>query len=85
MLASLRFSLSGALLLFGLFAGQLVMPGIVAAVPSLARILPAEQVHPVFSAAYVVLAIILFLRRPKSLWNLAQGLRGEPAAQSGAK
>ena len=85
MLASLRFSLRGALLLFGLFAGQLVMPGIVAAVPSLAGILPAENVHPLFSAVYVILAIVLFLRRPKPLWNLAQGLRGEPAAQSGAK
>jgi len=84
MLASLRFSVSGALLLFGLFAGQLVMPGIVAAVPWLAGILPAERVHPLFSAVYVMLAIVLFLRRPKPLWNLTQGLRGEPAVQPGA-
>jgi len=76
MLASLRFSVAGALLLFALFAGQLVMPGIVAAYPALGLGLPADMVHPLFSATYLALAILLFLRRPRSLWSLAQGLRG---------
>jgi len=76
MLAALRFSISGALLLFVLFAGQLVMPSIVAAGPGACLGLSAEMVHPLFSALYVALAILMFLRRPAAIWNLAKGLRG---------
>ena len=77
LLASLRFSVRGAVLLFVLFAGQLVLPLMVKAVPSLGLGLEPAQIHPLFSIAYAVLALALLLRRPRNVWNLVQGVRGK--------
>jgi len=75
MLASLRFSVLNALLLFTLFMGQLVTPVIVAAIPPLAAAVPVNMVHPFFSVFYGVLALFLFLRRPSAVRDLGKGLR----------
>jgi len=84
MLASLRFSVWNALLLFTLFMGQLVMPVIVAAIPPLAAAVPADMVHPFFSGMYFALALILFLRRPRAVSDIVRGLRGGGSSEPGA-
>jgi cation:H+ antiporter len=80
LLASMRLGLGGAILLFVLFSGQLVLPSVVKAYPSMFFGLVPEQVHPLFSAFYVVVAAALFLRRPSALWHLSGGLRAEEEA-----
>jgi hypothetical protein len=66
-----------AVLLFVLFAGQLVLPLVVQAVPSLALGLKATQIHPLFSITYCALAVVLLVRRPRNVWNLVHGVRGK--------
>jgi cation:H+ antiporter len=80
LLASMRLGLGGAILLFVLFSGQLVLPGVVKAYPSMFFGLTPEQVHPLFSAFYVVVAAALFLRRPSAVWHLAGGRRVDEEA-----
>lgn len=74
LLASMRFTVSGGLLLFGLFAGQLLAPGLV---ERLGRPfgLTAEQIHPVFSLLYVAAAIALLLQNPRTVYALRAGAR----------
>lgn len=76
LLATLRLSLGQALLLFGLFAGQLVAP---TAVDSLAGGtvfgLHGEQMHSVFSFLYLIAAIALIVDRPRRLAGLLPGRR----------
>ncbi len=76
LLASLRFSVRGAVLLFVLFAGQLTLPLMVGRFPSLGFGLEPAQIHPIFSITYCVLAFALLVRRPRNVWNLVQGVRG---------
>lgn len=73
MLATLRFSVSGALLLFSLFVGQLVLPGVVDTYPQLALGLPASKIHLFFSVLYMVAAAAIFLHRPRPVLELWQG------------
>jgi cation:H+ antiporter len=80
MLASLRFSIWGALLLFGLFTGQLVMPSLVAGMPHPFGGLAPENIHLAFSFLYLVAAAAVFIQRPKRLWELFKGLRTEEVA-----
>ncbi len=75
MLASLRLNISGALLLFGLFTGQLMMPSIVRAFPNISMGMPAESIHRFFSLLYVVAALTVFVQEPRYLWKLGKGLR----------
>jgi cation:H+ antiporter len=75
MLAWMRLSLGGALLLFILFAGQLVMPPIVERYPGIGMGIGAEHIHPLFSSFYIVAALALFLMRPTTLWELRNGYR----------
>ena len=74
MLASLRFSVCSALLLFTLFAGQFVIPELVAAVPPLAERFSPSAVHPFFSALYIALAAGFFLRRPRAVLEMIHGM-----------
>jgi cation:H+ antiporter len=64
LLASLRLSLSGAALLFGLFAGQFVLPVIVTQWPTAFFGVDAKLVHPVFTLLYISMAIGFFVLRP---------------------
>ena len=77
MLASLRLTVVGSLLLFGLFVGQLVMPGMVEKFPTLSMGLPPEHVHLLFAILYLVAAAAVFMQRPARLWGLLKGLRSE--------
>jgi cation:H+ antiporter len=75
-LAGLRLSAGGALLLFGLFAGQLVAPTVASLFPGSAMGLTSWQIHPVFSMLYVTSAAALILHRPHEVKWLVHG--GEP-------
>jgi cation:H+ antiporter len=74
-LASMRLTAWQGILLFVLFAGQLVSPGIAGFCPG-GRIcgLTAGQMHPLFSAVYVFAAAIFAARRPRALLDLRKGL-----------
>ena len=77
LLASMRLGLGGAILLFVLFSGQLVLPSVVGAHPSIAFGLAPEQIRPLFSKLYIAIAAAMFLRKPRDLWHLRHGLRVE--------
>ncbi|MGB9623356.1 MAG: sodium:calcium antiporter [Phycisphaerae bacterium] len=85
MLSSLELSLSGAFLLFILFAGQLVAPSLMAAFPAMTPFgLTTEQIHPIFSILYLVAAAAIFLQQPRTLLTLRQGARIDaPSADPG--
>ncbi len=70
LLASLRLTLTGGLLLFGLFASQFVLPAVVTSAPALFFGLGPAQIHPVFSLLYVTAALALFLHRPSFVVRL---------------
>ncbi len=71
LLAGLRLSIGGALLLFGLFFGQFVLP--VTMHPGQLFGLTAGQIHPVFSFLYLAAAIAIVLNRPKRFLRLVRG------------
>lgn len=75
LLASMRLTLWGTLLLFGLFAGQLVLPGVVEAFPNLIPGMDASMIHPLFSTFYLVAAVAIFLQMPRRLLHLWKGAR----------
>jgi cation:H+ antiporter len=74
LLASLRLSVSGGVLLFALFVGQLTLPGVVAAHPAAAFGLRPEHIHAIFSAFYIMAAVTLLLENPGKLRTLSRGL-----------
>ena len=76
MLASLRLSISSALLLFGLFAGQLVLPHLLSG-SSLSLGIRPDQVHPLFTLLYLVAALALWLHRPSEMVSLARAFLRE--------
>jgi cation:H+ antiporter len=73
LLAGLTLSGGGALLLFGLFAGQLVLPAIAPWFPALAWGLSTGQIHPVFAMLYVTSAAALVMQHPYGIRRLLQG------------
>ena len=75
LLASLRLSLGGAILLFGLFAGQLILPQLASGNPAVMLGVPADRIHDLFTLLYCVTAAALFLQRPSRLWSLRFGLK----------
>lgn len=77
-LASLRLSWRGAVLLFVLFSGQLVLPSVVTAFPSMSLGLTADKIHPLFSILYLVAAAAIFILRPKNVLDLRKGLETAP-------
>ncbi|MDO8302848.1 MAG: hypothetical protein Q7T18_06380, partial [Sedimentisphaerales bacterium] len=78
MLASLRLSWRGAILLFVLFSGQLVLPSVVMAFPSISLGLTADRIHPLFSMLYLIVAVAIFIRQPKNILDLRKGLETLP-------
>ena len=80
LLAGLELSLGGALLLFGLFIGQFILPVCSLWFPGLAFGLGAQQIHPVFCILYAVVAIALFLQKPREVWQLRNAWRLDLAA-----
>jgi len=79
LLVTLRLTIGQALLIFGLFVAQLVLPPLVTNHPSLAPFgLQASQIHPLFSLLYVVVALALFLENPRRLNGLLEGARVKP-------
>lgn len=75
LLASLRLTIGGAILLFGLFVGQLILPLLVTANPQLFFGLAAWQIHPVFSTLYFAAAAPIFAQHPGRFLRLADGYR----------
>jgi cation:H+ antiporter len=82
MLASLQLSWRGALLLFVLFSGQLILPPIITAYPSISLGLAADKIHPLFSALYVIAATLFFIWRPKNIQYLGKGLQILPGSKT---
>ncbi|MGC8841137.1 MAG: sodium:calcium antiporter [Candidatus Sumerlaeaceae bacterium] len=72
-LANLRFTLGEALLLFFLFLGQFVSPMFVGENGKWLFGLPADLIHPVFSAAYLVVAAAMLLHEPGNILRLRWG------------
>ncbi len=75
LLASLRLSLPGSALLFGLFAGQLVLPAVLQRSSASLFGVGPQFIHPLFSLLYVTAAAALFLARPQPVFKLAAGLQ----------
>ncbi len=75
LLASLRLTIGGALLLFGLFVGQFILPELVTANPTLFFGLKPEQIHPVFSTLYFAASAPFFAYHPSRFFRLAEGYR----------
>lgn len=74
MLLSLRLSMKNAVVLFVLFMGQLVLPGIVDLLPGAHLLgLSKDLIHPTFSVIYLMIAAVIFLRRPGQLLRLREG------------
>jgi cation:H+ antiporter len=95
LLGLLRLSLPQALLLFGLFIGQLALPPIMTWVAT-APLPPAfverinalvpfgitpEHVHPLFSLLYIIAAIVLLLEHPVRIRSIFLGARVETAEE----
>lgn len=78
MLASLRLSWRGAVLLFVLFSGQLILPSVITAFPSISLGLTADKIHPLFSMLYLIAAVALFIKQPKNILDLRKGLETLP-------
>ena len=73
LLSTLRLSMSGAVLLFSLFVGQLVLPGM--AGPSAASAFGAPTNQAMFAVLYLTAAVALFLAQPSHLMRLREGVR----------
>lgn len=84
LLAGLRLSMGGAVLLFGLFIGQFLLPVCSAWFPHLAFGLGSQQIHPVFSVLYIAVAAAIFLQAPKALGQLHRGLSAAPPESEAA-
>ncbi|XHR29679.1 MAG: sodium:calcium antiporter [Chthoniobacteraceae bacterium] len=78
LLASLRLTIGGAILLFGLFVGQFILPELVTANPALFFGLKPEQIHPVFSTLYFAASAPFFAYHPSRFIRLAEGYRLTP-------
>jgi cation:H+ antiporter len=74
-LSSMRLTAAEGVLLFVLFAGQLISPELAALFPG-GRILgfAADRMHPIFSGLYCLAATAFILRRPRAIYDLRKGL-----------
>ncbi|HEY3282659.1 MAG TPA: sodium:calcium antiporter [Armatimonadota bacterium] len=81
-LATLRLSLGQALLLFGLFMGQLVTPSLDAAFPGQLPFFPeGAPVHRLYAVMYLTAATALFIDRPhrfRGSWREVVGRQPGP-------
>ncbi|MEI6667773.1 MAG: sodium:calcium antiporter [Acidobacteriota bacterium] len=73
MLSSLRLSVSGSILLFSLFVGQLLTPSPFGAWVASATGLPTN--HLMFAVLYITAAAALFLTQPSRVFRLWEGIR----------
>ena len=89
LVAGLRLSIGGAVLLFSLFIGQFILPLFSLQFPGLAFGLGAQQIHPVFCILYGAVALALFLQNPRALWRLRNAWRATScvceSSESGSK
>jgi cation:H+ antiporter len=88
LLSTLRLSMSGAVLLFSLFAGQLLLPGLAGS--SAASVIGAPSNQVMFAVLYLTAAVALFLAQPSHLMRLREGVRvrvagGKKAARRGGE
>jgi cation:H+ antiporter len=79
LLAGLRLPVGAAMMLFGLFAGQLLAPLLAQWMPALVLGLKAGQIRPAFTALYLAAAAALLVDRPGRVTALVGSLRREPA------
>ncbi|MHB9130627.1 MAG: sodium:calcium antiporter [Armatimonadota bacterium] len=76
MLASLRFTIGQALLIFSLFAGQLVLPPILEHWPQYIPFgMKVDEIHPLFSLMYIVASIVILVENPRRLSGIWRGAR----------
>ena len=75
LLASLALGPRAALLLFGLFAGQLLSPYVVEGLnlPELPWGNGTDGLHQLFSAVYVVLFLVIAWLKRQEMWELRLG------------
>jgi cation:H+ antiporter len=75
MLSTLRLTIGQAVLLFTLFIGQLVAPGLVQAAGGTSFLgLHPDQMHPLFTLLYLVATLVLFLDQPQRLRSVVTWL-----------
>jgi cation:H+ antiporter len=78
-LANLRLTIGQALLLFGLFSGQLVAPALVSLLPGGTLLgMRGEQMHPLFAGFYCLVSIALVLDYPRRFSGFLSGLKVVP-------
>jgi cation:H+ antiporter len=77
LLAGLRMTGTSAALLFGMFAGQLILPQVIAAHPQMLFGLNAGQIHPLFSILYITAAAAVFAQNPGQIAWLLRRSRKE--------
>jgi cation:H+ antiporter len=78
MVATLHLSIGQALLLFVLFVGQLVAPGLVESLPGGDVMgIRADQMHVLFSLLYLMAAISLVVHQPRRMAYLLRGIPQE--------
>ncbi len=82
-LANLRFTLGEAILLFILFLAQFVSPMLVSQNSTWLFGLPADLIHPFFSAVYLVVAGAMILHEPGNLLRLRWGASLSKTRQGG--
>ena len=80
MLSALRYGIGNAIVLFALFAGQLVLPAVAnsMASPGLSGF-AKDQIHSLFTLIYLVTAAVVFLLAPGRVWKLREGARAPDA------
>ena len=77
LLVGLRLDPKGAFLLFGLFIGQFLAPGVMASFSdSLPFTVNSESVHLFFSVLYVMTSIYFLLRNRDAVMKLREWLQG---------
>lgn len=72
-LANLSFSVGEAFILFVLFVAQFVSPLFTAPNGQWLFGVPGDMVHPLFSVAYVLVALVIVMREPRIVGNLRWG------------
>ena len=82
-LASLRLSIWHGILLFGLFAAQLISPAVVGLLPGESLLgVAADDMRQFFAVLYFVAASALVLDSPHRLKNIWAGRRAAPALET---
>ncbi|MHB0938683.1 MAG: sodium:calcium antiporter [Armatimonadota bacterium] len=79
MLAPLSLSIGQAAVLFFLFIGQFVSPAVTMLFDKLdPKAWSGDRLHQIFSGVYIAISLGIFLRRPRNVSCLWEGLKFEP-------